>query len=142
MRRAHPERLVTRFALGSLVAFLAIGGALSVALSRQFRARGEAEARSYAEFVTDSILRYRLSPKDLAAPMLPTGPTADRYASLAAFVDERIREPATAGHFTVVRVKIWTSDGTVLFSDEPRLVGRNFGVEDDLREAFAGMTVA
>lgn len=38
----------------------------------------------------------------------------------------------------VVRVKLWTSDGMIVYSDEPRLVGRTFGLEEDDREALEG----
>ena len=43
----------------------------------------------------------------------------------------------------VTHVKVWSEDGTVLWSDEPGLVGRTFDLEEDDRELFAsqGVTV-
>ena len=43
----------------------------------------------------------------------------------------------------VTHVKVWSEDGTVLWSDEPGLVGRRFELEEDDRELFAsqGVTV-
>jgi signal transduction histidine kinase len=38
---------------------------------------------------------------------------------------------------SVVRVKMWTPDGTVLYSDDPRLIGDRFRLEDEARAAFA-----
>ncbi len=38
----------------------------------------------------------------------------------------------------IVRVKIWNDDGTIVFSDEPRLIGINYGLSDDLLVAFNG----
>ena len=38
----------------------------------------------------------------------------------------------------LLRIKIWTPDGTVVYSDLPALRGRQFPVEDDLNEALAG----
>jgi signal transduction histidine kinase len=141
MRRPGPYRLVIRFALGSLVAFLAIGTALSVAVSRQFKSRGEEQARGNATFVTRSILRFRISPKDIQAPLLPTGKTAARYRDLENFVQSRILKPgAGSAHFRVVRIKIWSAKGVILFSDDPRLPGKRFGVEEDLAQAFQGKT--
>ena len=59
--RLRRWRLVGRFALASLVAFVAIGVALSVVLSGQVVDQQEQAARSHAEFVTNSILRYHLT---------------------------------------------------------------------------------
>src|SRR2546422_3889953 len=103
-------RLVGRFALASLVAFVAIGVALSVVLSRQVVDQQEQAARSHAEFVSNSIIRYQLTARDLdfLAPM--KGP---RYLEFSQFVRDRILK------YPVLRVKIWRSDGTVVFSDEP-----------------------
>src|SRR3954470_22899642 len=37
---------------------------------------------------------------------------------------------------SVVRVKIWTRDGRILYSDEPRLIGERFGLGDEETELF------
>jgi two-component system NarL family sensor kinase len=37
---------------------------------------------------------------------------------------------------SVVRVKIWTPDGRILYSDEPRLIGQSFGLGEEERELF------
>lgn len=109
--------MAARFAVSSLIAFAAIGLVLSVVVSRQLRHRQEAAATYHAVFVTDTILRYIVEPSDLTAPLDPKG---DRYRELLELVQERVLLPP------VVRLKIWSPDGTVLFSDEPRLVGRAF----------------
>jgi signal transduction histidine kinase len=132
MKRPRHLRLVSTFAIGSLIAFAVIGVALSVVVSRQLRNRQEASARFHAQFVADSILRYEFTPGDLTGPA-PVG--SERYRELAQFVDARILSNP------VVRVKIWARDGTILFSDEPRLVGLRFAPDDDLAESFAGETV-
>jgi signal transduction histidine kinase len=36
----------------------------------------------------------------------------------------------------VVRVKVWSKDGTVLYSDEPRLIGKKFELGDEEQELF------
>ncbi len=123
---------MTKFAVGSLAAFLAVGAALFVIVPRQLRNRQEAFAQFHARFVTNSILRYEFQPTDLQSP-ITFG--SEGYRDLAAFVRGRILIAP------VVRVKVWARDGTVLFSDEPRLIGKRFPPDDDLAEAFAGMTV-
>ncbi len=129
------QRLVTRFALGSLIAFVAIGLALPVTISRQLRSRGEDQAEGHAAFVTEAILRYELTQADLTHPVRVS---SRRYRELARFVRDRIIDVAGGSQFEVVRVKVWAPDGTVLFSDEPRLVGRRFEVDDDLVDGFNG----
>jgi len=37
---------------------------------------------------------------------------------------------------SVVRVKIWSRDGRVLYSDEPAIIGKRFGLGSDERELF------
>jgi len=37
---------------------------------------------------------------------------------------------------SVVRVKLWTRDGRILYSDEPRLIGQRFGLGDEEGELF------
>ncbi len=126
------SRLMTRFALGSLLAFLAVGITVSVVVSRELRNRQEDAARFHAQFVAESILRYELSASDVSAPLAVNGP---RYRELVQFVRARILQSP------VVRVKIWSRDGTIVFSDEPRLVGQRFAVDEELKEAFAGKSV-
>jgi two-component system, NarL family, sensor kinase len=38
---------------------------------------------------------------------------------------------------SLVRVKLWSKDGTVLYSDEPALIGERFELGEDERELFA-----
>jgi signal transduction histidine kinase len=137
--RLRKQRLVIRFAQASLVAFVALGIALSAIIARQFRLRGEAQAKAHATFVTASILRHELERSDLRGPIEPS---SKRYRQLSAFVRSRILRGGGGSEFKVVRIKIWDKSGTVLFSDAPALVGRNFGFEDDLRGAFEGIPQA
>ena len=122
-------RLGTRFALTSLIAFIVIGVVLAFGISGQLRKREEQAATDHALFVAKSILPYEVTTQDVISPM---DPTSDRFEHLNDVVRNRVLQPP------VVRLKLWRRDGTVLFSDESRLIGRNFGPEDDLEEAFSG----
>ena len=124
-----------RFALSSLVAFLALGLLVSSVVSSLIRHRAEDAARGHARYVTEAVLGTALTPSDLAVPVTPG---SARYEALLSLVRNRILRVS----FPVVRIKIWRSDGTVLFSDEPRLVGRRYSVDGDLREAFAGQVAS
>ena len=37
---------------------------------------------------------------------------------------------------SLVRVKLWSPDGRILYSDEHRLIGRRFGLDEDARRAL------
>jgi signal transduction histidine kinase len=129
MALSENPRLGTRFALTTLVAFIVIGVVLALLISSQVRTREEQAATDHALFVARSVLPYELTPQDVAAPI---DPASERYAQLRAEVVNRLLQAP------VVRLKLWRHDGTVLFSDEPRLDGRSFGAEEDLQEAFSG----
>lgn len=132
MRRAQEIRLVTRFALTSLVAFVAVGATLSIVVTRQIRHRQEDLAKVHAVLVVDSILRYELTIQDLAAPLAVDGA---RYRELLLLVRARVLQPP------VMRVKVYDRNGTVVFSDEPRLVGTTLEGGDEVEEALDGRTV-
>jgi signal transduction histidine kinase len=133
--RVRRWRLVMRFAAASLIVFLVIGAGLSILISRQLVGRERQNAERHAEYVTKSILRYELNPQDLSflAPM-----KGARYEEFLGFVQDRILQ------YPLVLVKIWRSDGTVVFSNDRNLVGRRFGsLNHQLREAFStGTTVS
>jgi signal transduction histidine kinase len=134
MKSARNPRLIVRFGLASLVAFVTIGFVLAFLVSSQLRGRQEEAAKDHAVFVTDSFLRYELTAQDVSGPIAPSG---RRYLELASLIRSRLLQPP------VVRVKIWRSDGTIVFSDESRLIGRRFEDEvGELEEVFDGKVSA
>jgi signal transduction histidine kinase len=125
------RHLVARFALSTLLAFVVVGTVLSLVFSRQVGHRAQELATEHARFLATSVLPDQLTAEDLAQPFAATDA---RYQALLAFVRTRI----LGIEVTIVRIKIWRSDGTILFSDEPRLLGQRFDVDEDLIEAFKG----
>jgi signal transduction histidine kinase len=123
--------LSARFVVSSFLVFVVIGAGLSVAVSTQLRRAEERVAVFRAEFVTNSTLRYELDQGDLTAPA-----SVGRVLNLEQFIKDRILSSQ------IVRVKIWDPGGTVLYSDEPRLEGRKFDVDENLRKAFTGQTAS
>jgi signal transduction histidine kinase len=71
---------------------------------------------------------------DIAARgLVPVGPPAtDSYEVL----QEEIETSLLGGE--TVRVKLWTVDGTVTYSDDARLVGENFGLTTTAKRALGG----
>lgn len=121
---AGPHRVLLRLALGLLVVLVAVGllGAFAAQLLAEREAVNDAAniADVYAEAVIQPTLTDELADGD-----------ADAVEAFDAIVRDRVLGPG------VVRVKIWDPDGTVIYADEPELIGRRFELETPQREALA-----
>ena len=127
------QRLVLRFAIGALVVFVVTGMGISFLMIRNVRARAESAASFHARFVTVAVLAPALQGFDLTAPF-----SESERDALDALVRERILSDGRT-----VRVKVWRLDGTVVYSDEPALIGRRFPDElTDLKEVGDGAVVS
>jgi signal transduction histidine kinase len=71
---------------------------------------------------------------DLADQGLIPPDTEDPVAMAA--IDEAVRRSLLGSD--IVRVKIWLSDGTIAYSDEPGLIGKNFPLSEEVKEVFNG----
>jgi hypothetical protein len=116
MTSTREPRLVLRFAVASLIAFVLVAAGALYLLVRNARERAELVGARHATFVGQSILAPVFDGVDLDRPV--TGAT---YRRAAAAVRKRVLSDGLA-----VRVKIWRPDGTIVFSDEPKLVGKRF----------------
>src|SRR6266508_4492662 len=120
--------MVWRFALTSLAVFVLIGVGIAALRAGDLRARSEAAATVRAELIAESVIAPLLRPVDLGGPI-----RGARYRELNAAVHEFAMEEAG-----VERVKIWSPEGMVIFSNDPEQIGRTPEVEEDLHEAFEG----
>ena len=111
---------VARFMLGSLaaIAVVVIGGFFALRTitvneaRRDTRERVEAEGHLVeAAALSDGVLR------------------GDRRALQR--LDDVVLGQVLAG--SIVRVKVWSRNGTILYSDEPSLIGRRFALGEDER---------
>ena len=111
-------------ACGTVVAILAL---LFLVLSLSSHARSEllAARASMLQGVVDELVREGVLPVD----------TTDPVAMSA--LDEAVRLRLLGGE--IVRVKLWSPDGTVLYSDGQGLTGERFPMSEDLTEAFEGI---
>jgi signal transduction histidine kinase len=117
-------RAVARFMVGSLVAiavivvggFLALRDVATEEAERDTRERVQAAGRIVESAgLSDGVLRG--DPQALAR------------------LDDIVLGQVLGG--SVVRVKLWTRDGRILYSDEPALIGRRFPLGVEERELFA-----
>jgi two-component system, NarL family, sensor kinase len=94
-----------------------------VALVGSLAARRLAERQS----VNDAAVRADLVAEDVVQPVLQDGILSQdpaRRRAAAAALDVVVRERVLSP--TLVRVKVWSADGQILYSDEARLIGRTF----------------
>ncbi len=118
-RTSSTATSVMRFGLAGMAAVLCIGALTLFAVARVSREQA----------MTQAIDRTRLAAFGVIEPVLSVRaliPKSPEYLALDEVVQNRIlSEPS------VVRVKIWSADGMILYSDEPKLVGRTFPAKDD-----------
>src|SRR3954468_11363559 len=107
------RRIVAAFALSGLVAVVAAG----VFADRAFRRFGRDEAIEDAKRLT------ALAAKGVAQPLLTRGLLNGDRQAIATF-DRQMHDHVLGGD--VVRIKVWTTDGRIVYSDEPRLIGGTF----------------
>jgi signal transduction histidine kinase len=124
-----PTRSVVQFALAALAAVVLLGVLAAAVLRHQTRAEAIREAKDLTRLAGHGVAQPALSPG------LYTGdPAAQRRLKRA--LRGVLREP-------VVRMKIWTPQGRILWSDEPRLIGRRFPLgQEELDALRAGKTNA
>jgi len=128
--RTRPERPVRP----RLVVIQVIAGTLAVvigvAVAGAFASRRVAER----EAVTDAAHTTDLIARQVVQPAITNGLISGNPAALAA-IDRVVRHQILSP--SVVRVKLWTAAGRIVYSDEKRLIGRTFPLGSQERSALA-----
>jgi two-component system, NarL family, sensor kinase len=119
---------LTQFGVAGVIAALLLGLAAVEVLRRTGTREAIDDAKRVTRIVGTGIVEPQL------ADSLARG---DRRA--VARVDRVVRSQVLRD--PVVRVKIWAPDGTIVYSDEPRLVGKRFPLGDDELTSLRGQGV-
>jgi two-component system, NarL family, sensor kinase len=130
-RRTDVALPLARFALAGLLAVIVVG-AIAVALQRQ-AARDDAvnDAKTLARLAGNGIVEPNVTPELLRGDR-------DALARMDALVRSEI-----LSRDGIERVKLWTADGRIVYSDLRQLIGRRFEIHDEDRAAFdSGKVVA
>lgn len=104
-----------------VVQFLALGVVLLLAILWGTSTLSERTAR--AEALTDACTTTWLLGHSVAQPAVTAGLVAGEPSAVATF-GQTVQDRLLVG--AVRRVKVWSPNGTVLWSDEPRLIGDRF----------------
>jgi two-component system, NarL family, sensor kinase len=115
---------LAQFAIGGVLATLVLGFA-GVAVLRDY---GRDEAARDAKRTTTLIARGIVQP-ELSDGLFRGDPAAIRR------LDRALRTRVLNGD-PVVRVKLWAPDGRVVYSDEQRLLGKRFELDDEERDVL------
>lgn len=126
-RDPHDEptrRALVLFGVATALALCVLGLAAALLADRAARRQGVSDARHITEVVAHTVIEPQLTPELLAGD-------PDELARLDRLVREHVLGPTE-----ILRVKLWTASGEILYSDEPRLMGLSYPLGDDEREVL------
>ncbi|WP_157538389.1 MULTISPECIES: sensor histidine kinase [unclassified Nocardioides] len=119
------RRALVEFVVCVLLSTVVVSLATLAVAERMSEKIAISEARTRGEAFTNGV----------AAPLVNTEVRAGDPAATAIFSDV-MRNRLDAG--SIVHMKLWGTDGTVLWSDETALIGRTFDLEEPVRDLAGG----
>jgi hypothetical protein len=112
----------------TLAVICLLGAGLAYGVTRYRLAELEQAATKDARKLAVEAISPSLTPADGSAPM-----RGERYASMLSLVEDRVLVRPITG------VRIWSGDGTIVFADDPELVGERVpAMRDDIHGLNAG----
>jgi two-component system NarL family sensor kinase len=116
---------IAQFAATGLMALVVVGVGAVFALQHRGTSQSVGQAKQIASIAGKGIIEPNLKSVHLA-------PGSAAYRRINRLVKRAVLDPN--GH--IVRVKLWSKDGTVVYSDERRIVGHRFALDPDSRESL------
>jgi signal transduction histidine kinase len=123
-RPVRMRRVVVPIAAAAAVIAVVVGVAGSLVSRRIAEQQAVHDVAQLTDVLAESVVQPALT------DAMPRDPAATRTA-----LDPLVRSRVL--NSTLIRVKVWTPAGQVLYSDEPRLIGMTFPLEDEARAAFS-----
>jgi two-component system NarL family sensor kinase len=114
---------VAKFALGSLAATVVLAGVGVVVLGRISRAEAVKDAKKLTAVVGEGVVQPNLSDA-----LLGGDPAARRR------LDGVVRARVLRGD--IIRVKVWSASGEILYSDRPELIGTRYRLGPDEQQVL------
>jgi signal transduction histidine kinase len=118
------RRAVAQFVLTGLAALALVAGAGALAVDRLGTAASLRDGGRVAELVAHGVIEPAMS-----------GSLVRGDPGAIAALDRVVRDKVLLG--SLARVKIWASDGRIVYSDEPLLIGSVFPFTDEQTTALA-----
>lgn len=124
-RALSPKRAILLVTIAVLVVALVVAGGGLLVSQRIAEKQAVHDVAELTDDLAVSVVQPALTDS------MATNPVQARKA-----LDPLVRH-WLGGVGEMVRVKVWTTRGTILYSDEPRLIGQTFPLDDDSRAAFS-----
>jgi two-component system, NarL family, sensor kinase len=132
-QRASSRRVaLAQFALCGIALLIVVATIGAVALRHVAREEALRDARALTAALSRGVIEPAVTPDVVAGD-----PAALRR--LDRLVHQRVLgppDPDKPEDSSIIRVKVWATDGRIVYSDEPRLINRRFPLPEDLREAL------
>jgi signal transduction histidine kinase len=122
-RPVRTRRVIVQVALAAIVALVVVGVAGSLISKRLAESQSVHDAARTTDLIADSVVQPAL-----------TDAAVGSIAVAATVLDPVVRSSVLST--SLVRVKIWQPDGTILYSDDSRLTGQRFALDDGARGAL------
>ncbi len=119
------RQAMTRFVLAGLVALLLVSTGVWFAADRAAEREAVEDARQRTITLAQSLVQPVMT-----QALADSDPTA--VAAFDALVRQRILSE------DVVRVKVWNGDGVIVYSDEPRLIGTQYALDEEEIDVLRG----
>ena len=122
---------LVRFGLLALVPVVALGVVLAHVLNADIQQRYLDTSRSSATLIAQVGIQPLLDVQQVEGGMSPAQINQ---------LDDKLQGAALSND--VDRIKVWNRKGTIVYSDNPTLIGKTFPIDDDLGNALAGRSSA
>jgi two-component system, NarL family, sensor kinase len=116
-------RALAQHAVVSVMALIVVGATAAIICVRVVQAQALRQAEIGGEVVATRIVAPRVN-QDLY----------DGNAGAQRALDDLVRNRKVGS--TIQRVKVWSSDGVILYSDDPRLIGQRYPLDPDDRRVL------
>jgi PAS domain S-box-containing protein len=127
----YRPNLLSTFSAISFILILVLGISLAIGIQQKVEESAVHQQGQHAADLVNLYISPRVQPYELTEPW---DVNSERFKEL----DELILTTMLRDH--VVRIKLWSAEGVVLYSDQPQLVGEQFPLEEDQLEALVGHT--
>jgi two-component system, NarL family, sensor kinase len=119
---ASLQQLVIRFGIGAIIALTLVSLVTALASQRTGEQQGIADARKSTWVTAKAVIETNADDAILSGD-----PAAIQR------LDKVVGKILTG---SLIRVKVWTAEGKVVYSDEPKLIGQTFPLDPDKMEVF------
>jgi len=120
---ASINQLILRFSIGAVAALTLVSMFTAFASRRFATQQAIRDARNATLYIAKGVIETNATDG-----LLKDDPVAINK------LDNRIRSAVIDD--SLVRVKLWSQDGTIIYSNEPRLIGKTYGLDADKAEMF------